>query len=65
MEQPSPYDYLGVDVNTFYSVFGYPNGADYGPSCMGDGEDGLLYYNDYVVVTFRDANGNETVLSVG
>lgn len=62
---PSPYDYLGVDVNTFYGVFGYPNGSDYSPSCMGGGEDGLLYYDGYVVVTHRDENGAETVLSVG
>ncbi|MCH5353537.1 MAG: hypothetical protein J1E06_08745 [Acutalibacter sp.] len=63
---PSPYDYVGVDINTFYSVFGYPNGADYAPSCMGEGgEDGLLYYNGFVVVTYRDSSGNETVLSVG
>lgn len=62
---PSPYDYVGVDINTFYSIFGYPSGSDYGPSCMGDGEDGLLYYNGYVVVTYRDPSGNETVLSVG
>ena len=62
---PSPYDYVGVDINTFYSVFGYPNDSAYGPSCMGDGEDGLLYYSGYVVVTYRDSNGNETVLSVG
>lgn len=63
---PSPYDYVGVDINTFYSVFGYPSGSNYAPSCMGDGgEDGLLYYNGYVVVTYRDPNGNETVLSVG
>ncbi|WP_322201613.1 hypothetical protein [Acutalibacter intestini] len=62
---PSPYDYVGVDINTFYSVFGYPNDSAYGPSCMGDGEDGLLYYSGYVVVTYRDSDGNETVLSVG
>lgn len=62
---PSPYDYVGVDINTFYSVFGYPSSSDYGPSCMGDGEDGLLYYGDYVVVTYRDPSGSETVLSVG
>lgn len=63
---PSPYDYVGVDINTFYSVFGYPSGSNYAPSCTGDGgEDGLLYYNGYVVVTYRDSNGNETVLSVG
>lgn len=64
-EPPSPYDYVGVDVNTFYSVFGYPSGSDYGPSCLGDGQDGLLYYSGFVVVTYRDPSGYETVLSVG
>lgn len=61
----SPYDYVGSDINTFYSVFGYPNGSDYGPSCLGGGKDGLLYYDGFVVVTYQDPSGYETVISVG
>ena len=30
------------------------------PSCIGDGEDGLLYYNGFTVTTYRE-NGKETV----
>ena len=45
-------------------MFGYPNSSDYGPSCMGPGEDGLLYYSNFTVYTYR-ADGSETVQDIG
>ena len=61
----SPYDYIGVDIGTFYSVFGSPTGnVSYGPSCMGDGEDGILSYGSFTVYTFRSSDGSETVTDV-
>ena len=64
VQEASPYDYVGYDLGTFCSVFGYPGDSDYGPSCMGDGEDGILYYDGFTVYTFRSSDGSETVTSV-
>lgn len=61
----SPYDYIGYDINTFYSIFGYPYASEYATSCMGDGDDGMLYYNGFTVYTFRANGGGETVQDVG
>lgn len=62
--QANPADYKGSDVSALYSVFGYPNGSDYGPSCLGSGEDGILYYDGFTVYTYRDDSG-ERILDVG
>ena len=64
VQEASPYDYVGYDLGTFCSVFGYPGDSAYGPSCMGDGEDGILYYDGFTVYTFRSSDGSETVTSV-
>ena len=53
-----------MGLGTFYSVFGYPSSSSYGPSCMGDGEDGILSYGSFTVYTFRSADGSETVTDV-
>ena len=37
-----------------------PESSDYAPSCLGEGEDGNLYYDGFVVYTYRE-NGTETV----
>ncbi len=61
----SPYDYVGYDIGTFYSLFGYPNSSEYATSCSGqEGEDGILYYSGFTVYTFRSTNGSEVVVSV-
>ena len=59
-----PYAYIGSDINSFYAAFGYPNSSEYGPSCMGPGEDGLLYYSGFTVYTYR-VDGVETIQDVG
>ena len=43
-----------------YAAIGEPNSSDYVSSCIGDGEDGLLYYKGFTVTTYRE-NGKETV----
>lgn len=50
----------GKTVEELYAAVGEPNSSDYAPSCLGDGEDGNLYYNDFTVYTYRE-NGTETV----
>ena len=60
----NPADYIGGDVNSLYAALGYPNSSEYGPSCIGPGEDGVLYYNGFTVYTYRE-NGYERVEDVG
>ncbi len=55
-----PSSFIGSDVNALYAVYGYPSGSDYGPSCFGPGEDGVLYYDGFTVYTYR-LDGAETI----
>lgn len=52
-------------VEDLYELIGEPESSDYATSCMGEGEgeDGNLYYDGFVVYTFRE-NGEETVVFV-
>ena len=43
-------------VAELYTLIGQPNSADYAPSCMGDGEDGNLYYDGFIVYTYKEGN---------
>ena len=52
--------YVGKDVSKLYAAIGKPNSSEYASSCIGNGEDGLLYYNGFTVTTYRE-NGKETV----
>ena len=54
---------IGEDVAVLYAAIGEPNSSDYAPSCLVDGEDGELYYDEFVVYTQRTASG-ETVYYV-
>lgn len=56
-------DYIGKPVDELIAAIGEPENRDYGPSCMGDGEDGSLYYGGFIVYTYRE-NGEETVQDV-
>ena len=51
---------IGSDVSALYAAIGYPTGSSYAPSCLGDGEDGELYYDGFTVYTYRE-NGVETI----
>lgn len=59
----NPSDFIGSDVNALYGAFGYPNSSSYASSCMGPGEDGILFYGGFTVYTYREG-GVETVQSV-
>ena len=43
-------------VSELYALIGEPNSSDYAPSCMGDGEDGNLYYDGFIVYTYREGD---------
>ena len=46
--------FLEKDVADLIAVFGEPNSSDYGPSCLGSGEDGELHYDAFTVYTYRE-----------
>lgn len=53
--------YEGANVDELIAAIGDPNSSDYAPSCLGEGEDGNLYYDGFTVYTYRDTSGAETV----
>ena len=52
--------YIDEPVEELFKAIGKPQSSDYAPSCLGDGEDGNLYYDGFTVYTYRE-NGEETV----
>ena len=52
------------DVQPLIDAIGAPNDSMYASSCLGDGEDGELYYDGFTVYTYRDVDGTETVYDV-
>ena len=55
--------YKDQPIEDLIAVIGEPEYSDYAPSCLGEGEDGMLYYDGFVVYTYRE-NGVETVYDV-
>lgn len=55
--------YIGKSASSLIAAIGAPKGSDYAPSCLGDGEDGELFYDGFTVYTYR-LNGTETVQDV-
>ena len=53
---------IDKDVSELYALIGEPESADYAPSCLnpGVGEDGNLYYDGFIVYTYREGD-TETV----
>ena len=47
---------IDKDVLYLYELIGKPNSAAYAPSCLVDGEDGMLYYDGFVVYTTREGD---------
>lgn len=47
---------MGKNVSELYALIGQPNSSDYAPSCLVDGEDGMLYYDGFVVYTTREGD---------
>ena len=55
--------YIDRYVEDLYAAIGEPEYSDYAPSCLGEGDDGNLYYDGFIVYTYRE-NGTETVTYV-
>lgn len=51
---------MDKSVTELYALIGEPISTDYAPSCLGPGEDGMLFYDGFVVYTYRE-NGQETI----
>lgn len=48
---------IDKDVNYLYELIGKPESSDYAPSCLVQGgEDGMLYYDGFVVYTTREGD---------
>ncbi len=45
--------YIGKTLQELIDQIGEPETYDYAPSCLGDGEDGNLYYDGFIVYTYR------------
>lgn len=52
----------GESVEVLIGLIGQPQSSEYAPSCLnpGQGEDGMLYYDGFVVYTYKDGD-TETV----
>ena len=52
----------GKSVDALFALIGQPDSSEYAPSCLnpGKGEDGVLYYDGFVVYTYKEG-GTETV----
>ena len=55
--------FLEKDVEDLIGELGEPLERSYAPSCLGDGEDGILVYEGFTVYTYREG-GRETVIDV-
>lgn len=47
---------INKPVAELYALVGQPITSDYAPSCMGEGEDGNLYYDGFIVYTYREGD---------
>lgn len=48
---------IDKNVSELYALIGQPNSSDYAPSCLVQGgEDGMLYYDGFVVYTTREGD---------
>lgn len=54
---------IDKSVDELFALIGEPESSDYAPSCLGDGEDGNLYYEYFTVYTYREGD-EETVVFV-
>ena len=47
---------IDKDIKELYELIGKPNSSEYAPSCLVNGEDGVLYYDGFVVYTTREGD---------
>ncbi len=55
---------IDCSVEELYSAVGMPIDYMYADSCLGEGEDGELYYDGFTVYTYRDLEDNEHIYDV-
>ena len=55
---------IGKLSSELVEEIGMPNRVSYSSSCRGDGLDGELYYNTFIVYVYRETDGTETVYDV-
>ena len=55
--------YIDKPLSELIAVIGEPESSDYASSCMGDGEDGMLFYDGFIVYTYREGD-SEVVYDV-
>ena len=57
---PSPVEIalslIDQPVSELFAQIGEPESSDYAPSCMGEGEDGMLFYDGFIVYTYREGD---------
>lgn len=51
---------IGKSVQELYDLIGEPESAEYVSSCLGPGDDGNLFYDGFIVYTYREGD-TETV----
>lgn len=56
--------FIGKPTADLLDAIGQPNKISYSSSCLGDGQDGELYYDTFTVYVYRDTDGTETVYDV-
>ena len=56
--------YVGRSAAELAAAIGQPNSTEYASSCIGDGEDGIWYYDGFTVYTYRSTDGSERVEDV-
>lgn len=49
-------EFIDRPVEELYDAIGMPESSDYASSCLGPGEDGNLYYDGFIVYTYREGN---------
>ena len=55
-------EYVDMDVQNLVAAIGEPLEWTYAPSCLGDGEDGNLVYDGFLVFTYKDEMGEIVTL---
>lgn len=55
---------IDSNVEDLYDAIGLPVDVMYAASCLGEGEDGELYYDGFTVYTYRDTDDVETIYDV-
>ena len=54
-------DYIDSPVEDLLAAIGDPEERDYAPSCMGSGDDGNLYYDGFIVYTYREGDSEVVI----